>query len=391
VQRIDMLQKRGQGGQAVQTPWDQALETEATSAANAAAGVDPASSPRKAAEGSGTDSPTAMGSPMETDSAARQAAKRPSKSPQHEQGAAAAAAGKRKRDGTGAAGATTPNAVKRASATRRKRAKAAGGNSVDTYALTKCELCQGADHDGKLLLCDECDLGFHIFCLSPPLAAIPATDWYCPSCQANKINAFGFDMGRTFTLREYREHDAAFKRAWFTKEAARCATPTNSAATTITAADATAGPQADATTGASPIAAGPSASAPFVPPSAAAICASFWRIVESSREAVSVDYGSDLDTEILGSSLPRTGPYAQHPFNVNNLAIAPGGVFNWLDQSMLISGVTVPWLYVGMLFSTFCWSALLRKIVLRCDVWALSTIGSPGIVLCVMFDVFQAR
>lgn len=28
-----------------------------------------------------------------------------------------------------------------------------------------CEICQNADNADKLLLCDKCDLGFHIFCL----------------------------------------------------------------------------------------------------------------------------------------------------------------------------------------------------------------------------------
>lgn len=67
---------------------------------------------------------------------------------------------------------------KAARAARRssKRAKSAGG-VVNPYWNTRCEICQGADHDDKILLCDECDLGFHIFCLSPPLAEIPATDW----------------------------------------------------------------------------------------------------------------------------------------------------------------------------------------------------------------------
>jgi hypothetical protein len=33
-----------------------------------------------------------------------------------------------------------------------------------------------------MLLCDDCDAGWHTFCLDPPLAAVPDEDWYCPSC-----------------------------------------------------------------------------------------------------------------------------------------------------------------------------------------------------------------
>ena len=109
-----------------------------------------------------------------------------------ESSSATAAMQKRKRDsstGTAAPSLTASAAAKRA---RRKRAKAS--SSVDFYAQTKCELCQGADHDEKILLCDECDQGFHIFCLSPPLAAIPATDWSdTPSTSAIEVNHwFGY-------------------------------------------------------------------------------------------------------------------------------------------------------------------------------------------------------
>ncbi|CAB1352073.1 unnamed protein product, partial [Coregonus sp. 'balchen'] len=34
------------------------------------------------------------------------------------------------------------------------------------------------------LLCDECNMAFHIYCLNPPLATIPDDeDWYCPTCK----------------------------------------------------------------------------------------------------------------------------------------------------------------------------------------------------------------
>eukprot|EP00959_Pyramimonas_sp_CCMP1952_P432318 9053227-Pyramimonas_sp.AAC.1 len=33
-----------------------------------------------------------------------------------------------------------------------------------------------------MLLCDKCDLGWHMFCLDPPLGEIPEGDWFCPRC-----------------------------------------------------------------------------------------------------------------------------------------------------------------------------------------------------------------
>ena len=35
----------------------------------------------------------------------------------------------------------------------------------------------------EMLLCDECDGGFHIYCLRPPLRAVPEGDWVCQRCQ----------------------------------------------------------------------------------------------------------------------------------------------------------------------------------------------------------------
>lgn len=47
-----------------------------------------------------------------------------------------------------------------------------------------CHKCGGKENPGDQLLCDECDLAYHIYCLSPPLEKIPEDDeWYCPLCK----------------------------------------------------------------------------------------------------------------------------------------------------------------------------------------------------------------
>lgn len=38
------------------------------------------------------------------------------------------------------------------------------------------------EHDDQMLLCDTCNHGYHMFCLSPPLTCIPDGDWNCPKC-----------------------------------------------------------------------------------------------------------------------------------------------------------------------------------------------------------------
>jgi len=47
-----------------------------------------------------------------------------------------------------------------------------------------CSVCGNKENPGQILLCDECDCAFHLYCLSPPLEAVPAEeDWYCSNCK----------------------------------------------------------------------------------------------------------------------------------------------------------------------------------------------------------------
>ncbi|XP_028404851.1 E3 ubiquitin-protein ligase UHRF1-like [Dendronephthya gigantea] len=50
--------------------------------------------------------------------------------------------------------------------------------------LCACCKCGGKDEPDKQILCDECDMAYHIQCLKPPLLTVPDDDeWYCPSCK----------------------------------------------------------------------------------------------------------------------------------------------------------------------------------------------------------------
>ena len=46
-----------------------------------------------------------------------------------------------------------------------------------------CQICRSGDNENKLMLCDGCDCGYHIYCLHPPLHAIPLGNWLCQTCQ----------------------------------------------------------------------------------------------------------------------------------------------------------------------------------------------------------------
>lgn len=75
-----------------------------------------------------------------------------------------------------------------------------------------------------------------------------------------------------------------------------------------------------------------------------------------------VYYGADLETDAFGSGFPKLSSidtknesdvYAMSGWNLNNLPRLPSSVLCFEGSD--ISGVLVPWLYVGMCFSSFCW------------------------------------
>ncbi|KAJ1495807.1 JmjC domain, hydroxylase-domain-containing protein, partial [Baffinella frigidus] len=80
-----------------------------------------------------------------------------------------------------------------------------------------------------------------------------------------------------------------------------------------------------------------------------------------------VEYGNDLDVQSHGSGFPTAAntpsdsPHASFvasPWNLNNLPLSDGSLLSYISPDGEISGVShvsAPWVYVGMLFASFCW------------------------------------
>lgn len=51
-----------------------------------------------------------------------------------------------------------------------------------------CEVCGFTDREEVMLLCDACNLGWHIDCLTPVLPAIPSGTWVCPRCTEQGVD-----------------------------------------------------------------------------------------------------------------------------------------------------------------------------------------------------------
>jgi histone demethylase JARID1 len=75
------------------------------------------------------------------------------------------------------------------------------------------------------------------------------------------------------------------------------------------------------------------------------------------------EYAADLPSAVFGSAFPvadgtagKKDASATHPFNLNNINSCQESLFQILaDRSEQISGVSSPWVYMGMLYACFCW------------------------------------
>ncbi|XP_060788218.1 lysine-specific demethylase 5B-B isoform X3 [Neoarius graeffei] len=89
----------------------------------------------------------------------------------------------------------------------------------------------------------------------------------------------------------------------------------------------------------------------------------FWRLVGTITEDVTVEYGADIASKEFGSGFPIRGgkfkvtpqdeKYLRCGWNLNNMAMMDPSVLTHVTAD--ICGMTLPWLYVGMCFSSFCW------------------------------------
>jgi hypothetical protein len=56
---------------------------------------------------------------------------------------------------------------------------------VKPSADLHCEVCKDDRNWDVMILCDNCDSGWHTYCLLPPLDDVPEGDWLCPHCVDN--------------------------------------------------------------------------------------------------------------------------------------------------------------------------------------------------------------
>jgi len=56
----------------------------------------------------------------------------------------------------------------------------------DPYGHLSCEICQDDKNEHQILICDECHLGFHMYCVRPVMVNVPTGEWRCPRCSPSR-------------------------------------------------------------------------------------------------------------------------------------------------------------------------------------------------------------
>ena len=205
-----------------------------------------------------------------------------------------------------------------------------------------------------------------MFCLNPPLHEIPKEQWFCYPCLSGTGGDYGFDEGEEHSLTSFQARDLEFRRAWF---------KTHPPPSQPNEMDVDVDPRIcnkfdDITVTENDVE------------------NEFWRLVQSPDDTVEIEYGADVHSTTHGrllfsinslnfsdlnliSAMPTLethplDPYSKDPWNLNNIPVLSDSLLRFIKSD--ISGMTVPWTYVGMSFSTFCWhNEVCTPNVLTCD------------------------
>ncbi|KAI7869770.1 PLU-1-like protein-domain-containing protein [Spinellus fusiger] len=155
-----------------------------------------------------------------------------------------------------------------------------------------CQVCHEGEEEGDRVVCEGCG------------------DWHCIKCLTAAGGDYGFEDGDEYSLSAFQDKCKQFKHQWFSKK--EQIRPDS----TVSEED----------------------------------CEDeFWRLVENPHETCQVEYGADLHSTQHGSALGDL----QDPWNLNVIPALPKSLFSHIQAD--ISGMMVPWLYIGMCFSAFCW------------------------------------
>ena len=54
--------------------------------------------------------------------------------------------------------------------------------------LQRCKICRHNGIGTTLILCDDCNVGYHLQCLRPSLSEVPEGHWSCLACKVMNLS-----------------------------------------------------------------------------------------------------------------------------------------------------------------------------------------------------------
>eukprot|EP00550_Attheya_septentrionalis_P009864 CAMPEP_0198287132 /NCGR_PEP_ID=MMETSP1449-20131203/6039_1 /TAXON_ID=420275 /ORGANISM="Attheya septentrionalis, Strain CCMP2084" /LENGTH=1964 /DNA_ID=CAMNT_0043985037 /DNA_START=184 /DNA_END=6078 /DNA_ORIENTATION=- len=64
--------------------------------------------------------------------------------------------------------------------------------SWDPFWNVLCNLCKIDKDDAQILICDQCHLGYHMYCVRPVIVNVPTCEWMCSRCSGDQDKGSNF-------------------------------------------------------------------------------------------------------------------------------------------------------------------------------------------------------
>jgi len=183
--------------------------------------------------------------------------------------------------------------------------------SGETVHINSCAICTSTE--GNILICSNCSVGLHPTCVvsKKKVEYDPENtlNWICPTCKKQSNDQFGYKEWDSFSLNDFKTSADMYRGNYFVNK------------------------EKD--------------------PTLQDIEEEYWKIVQNGTKPIEVAYGSEIPAQKHSGFNCDSGKVANHDFNLMNLQNAKDNIISFLGRD--ISGMSYPWIYVGMMFSTFCW------------------------------------
>lgn len=226
-----------------------------------------------------------------------------------------------------------------------------------------CVICHDSRSPETTLLCDNCSRGFHMKCLPKPFEKIPKNDWFCDDCLVGSTGVYGEygfeeELENKFSLNDFKKYCEDWEN-----ELINIIKAGKLGDKFISLVDSNNKLSEDSKE------------------------KLFWYMTngeimlpieenDEESEKLKIRYGADIHSDLPGEvsgfptwDNPRVtkdeAKIIESEWNLTKLPFAQGSLLEYVCQNNengdeinnkeQISGMSIPWIYIGGTMSTFCW------------------------------------